>query len=129
MVKSLPDGCRLIALFDSCHSGSALALPYSYDLYGWEEEAQAHRVAKLIRADVILWSICKDDQNSADTFEKDGAIGAMNYAFLTAIARSPHLSQTYQQLLISTGREIFIITPILALIPRHQDKFCTTNTS
>ena len=30
MVKSLPAGCRLTAIFDSCHSGSALDLPYLY---------------------------------------------------------------------------------------------------
>jgi hypothetical protein len=28
MVKPLPAGCRLTAIFDSCHSGSALDLPY-----------------------------------------------------------------------------------------------------
>ncbi|KAI0342819.1 hypothetical protein BDW22DRAFT_1428962 [Trametopsis cervina] len=30
MVKDLPRGCRLTAIFDSCHSGSALDLPYTY---------------------------------------------------------------------------------------------------
>jgi len=30
MVKSLPPGCRLTAVFDCCHSGSALDLPYEY---------------------------------------------------------------------------------------------------
>jgi hypothetical protein len=32
MVRPLPAGCRLTALFDSscCHSGSALDLPYEY---------------------------------------------------------------------------------------------------
>ncbi|KAJ1307879.1 hypothetical protein OPQ81_001959 [Rhizoctonia solani] len=34
MVKPLPDGCRLTAIFDSCHSGSALDLPYIYSTEG-----------------------------------------------------------------------------------------------
>ncbi|KAG5652122.1 Ca(2+)-dependent cysteine protease, partial [Sphagnurus paluster] len=34
MVKSLPAGCRLTAIFDSCHSGSALDLPYLYSTEG-----------------------------------------------------------------------------------------------
>jgi hypothetical protein len=34
MVKSLPAGCRLTAIFDSCHSGSALDLPYIYSTEG-----------------------------------------------------------------------------------------------
>ncbi|KAL0954485.1 hypothetical protein HGRIS_003453 [Hohenbuehelia grisea] len=34
MVKPLPPGCRLTAIFDSCHSGSALDLPYIYSTEG-----------------------------------------------------------------------------------------------
>jgi metacaspase-1 len=30
MVHPLPVGCRLTAIFDCCHSGSALSLPYEY---------------------------------------------------------------------------------------------------
>jgi hypothetical protein len=30
MVKPLPPGCRFTAVFDCCHSGSALDLPYEY---------------------------------------------------------------------------------------------------
>ncbi|KAH7884322.1 peptidase C14, caspase domain-containing protein [Phlebopus sp. FC_14] len=34
MVKNLPAGCRLTAIFDSCHSGSVLDLPYIYSTEG-----------------------------------------------------------------------------------------------
>ncbi|KAF8071909.1 peptidase C14, caspase domain-containing protein, partial [Lyophyllum atratum] len=34
MVKPLPAGCRLTTIFDSCHSGSALDLPYIYSTEG-----------------------------------------------------------------------------------------------
>ncbi|QRV92286.1 ICE-like protease (caspase) p20 domain protein [Ceratobasidium sp. AG-Ba] len=34
MVRPLPPGCRLTAIFDSCHSGSALDLPYVYSTEG-----------------------------------------------------------------------------------------------
>ncbi|KAI9271332.1 caspase domain-containing protein [Sporodiniella umbellata] len=34
MVRSLPRGCRLTAIFDSCHSGTALDLPYVYSTQG-----------------------------------------------------------------------------------------------
>ncbi|KAG8997692.1 Ca(2+)-dependent cysteine protease [Tulasnella sp. 427] len=34
MVRPLPEGCRLTAIFDSCHSGSALDLPYIYSTEG-----------------------------------------------------------------------------------------------
>lgn len=34
MVRPLPPGCRLTALYDSCHSGTALDLPYVYSTEG-----------------------------------------------------------------------------------------------
>lgn len=34
MVKRLVTGCRLTAIFDSCHSGTALDLPYVYSTQG-----------------------------------------------------------------------------------------------
>ncbi|KZV90872.1 peptidase C14 [Exidia glandulosa HHB12029] len=34
MVQPLPPGCRLTAIFDCCHSGSALDLPYIYSTEG-----------------------------------------------------------------------------------------------
>ncbi|KAI6155280.1 peptidase C14, caspase domain-containing protein [Pisolithus tinctorius] len=34
MVRPLPPGCRITAIFDSCHSGSALDLPYVYSTEG-----------------------------------------------------------------------------------------------
>ncbi|KAJ8520069.1 hypothetical protein ONZ45_g3096 [Pleurotus djamor] len=34
MVKPLPPGCRLTAIYDSCHSGTALDLPYVYSTEG-----------------------------------------------------------------------------------------------
>ncbi|TFK75218.1 hypothetical protein BDN72DRAFT_892560 [Pluteus cervinus] len=38
MVQSLPPGCRLTAIYDSCHSGSALDLPYIYSTEGKVKE-------------------------------------------------------------------------------------------
>lgn len=38
MVRPLPSGCRLTALFDSCHSGTALDLPYVYSTKGVVKE-------------------------------------------------------------------------------------------
>ena len=33
-MRQLPSGARLTAIFDSCHSATALDLPYIYDCYG-----------------------------------------------------------------------------------------------
>ncbi|KAF8839756.1 hypothetical protein BDN67DRAFT_904957 [Paxillus ammoniavirescens] len=110
MVKPLPQGCRLTAIFDSCHSGTALDLPYIYHTNGrlrskkgvtdraWER--------KKSRADVVAFAACDDDQKSADTVRRGVAVGAMSYV----TRYSPYITaqrptQSYQELLHSL-REI-----------------------
>ncbi|OSC98894.1 hypothetical protein PYCCODRAFT_1438875 [Trametes coccinea BRFM310] len=102
MVKPLPPGCRLTALFDSCHSGSVLDLPYLYHsdgrVKGSQVTARWHDY-KSTPADVISWSGCKDSQTSADTWERGVATGAMSHAFVSSLTQNP--KQSYQELLRS----------------------------
>ncbi|KAM5543969.1 hypothetical protein V8D89_002586 [Ganoderma adspersum] len=102
LVQKLPSGCRLTALFDSCHSGSVLDLPYLYSSDGKAKGSQVSRKwieRKSTPADVISWSGCKDSQTSADTWEAGVATGAMSYAFINSLKQNPN--QTYQELLRS----------------------------
>ncbi|KIJ60130.1 hypothetical protein HYDPIDRAFT_117596 [Hydnomerulius pinastri MD-312] len=106
MVKPLPRGCRLTAIFDSCHSGTALDLPYIYHSDGrlkGKHISDSARAQKATESDVISFSACRDDQTSADTFQGGVAVGAMSYAFVTALKKKP--KQSYQELLRSV-REI-----------------------
>ncbi|KAG0695365.1 peptidase C14, caspase domain-containing protein [Suillus ampliporus] len=90
------------AIFDSCHSGTALDLPYVYHsngrLKGSPVIPQA-QVQKATSADVISFSGCRDDQTSADTTQSGMAVGTMSYAFVMSLARKP--IQSYQELLKS----------------------------
>jgi len=100
MVHPLPPGCRLTSVFDSCHSGSVLDLPYVYHASGRLKGSAVTRRFKSERstpADVICWSGCKDSETSADTTEGGTAVGAMSYAFIKVLRRNPKLS--YQDLL------------------------------
>ena len=55
---------KLICVFDCCHSGTALDLPYSYDYKKnkWSHESKSNK----IKCDAILLSGAKDSQEAAD---------------------------------------------------------------
>ncbi|KZT25498.1 hypothetical protein NEOLEDRAFT_1114287 [Neolentinus lepideus HHB14362 ss-1] len=107
LVRPLPPACRLTAVFDSCHSGSILDLPFLYHSDGRVKSAPQvtpqFRKERTSPADVICFSGCTDSQTSADTSEGGVAVGAMSYAFTLSLKRNP--DQSYAQLLRSV-REI-----------------------
>jgi len=140
MVRPLPQGARLTALFDCCNSGTALDLPYFYSTKGLLKEPnllkeasagllsayksytsgdidgvvsqvtnlfnrvsigkdgyEAAKKTKTSPSDVIMFSGCKDDQTSADTFADGQATGAMSHAFVKIMTQTPN--QSYLTLL------------------------------
>lgn len=143
LVKNLPEGVRLTAVFDSCHSGSVLDLAFAYrvdgnldiietDLrkaaFGKALEAGKHYLSgnkkgafmsvrdgvqllllppqknqnqakveqmRVVRADVVQFSGCRDDQTSADANISGSATGAMSYALMDALNKNhDHLTYT-----------------------------------
>merc|ERR1712232_1369201 len=111
LVYPLPNGARLTAIMDCCHSGTGLDLPFDYKLakrsngrYGgnnyvdgrWVEDANpAHS-----RGDVVLFSGCEDSQTSADVVGKHEAGGAMTQSFIAAFEQNPN-GATYPEFLSS----------------------------
>jgi len=95
LVTPLPAGCRLTAVFDSCHSGSILDLNYEFHSNGRVKSspvALASQKAKASPADVVCFSGCKDTQTSADTVQGGVAVGAMSYAYLKVLKANPQIS-------------------------------------
>ncbi|KIJ45173.1 hypothetical protein M422DRAFT_30023 [Sphaerobolus stellatus SS14] len=68
MVKPLPAGCRLTAIFDSCHSGSALDLPYVYSTEGKLKEPNLTLEAWKELMDVMVCTVSGDMKGAMRRF-------------------------------------------------------------
>lgn len=103
MVKPLPTGCRLNALFDSCYSGTVLDLPYVISPkigYLNRHAANSRALTKYPQAHVVLFASCSDFQGSGGVIIRGGEfLGAMSSAFISSLTANP--SQTYLQVLAS----------------------------
>jgi hypothetical protein len=88
----LKPNVSLIALFDSCHSGTILDLKYQYfDSSDYNNFTDNDKTTET-NGNVIMISGCMDSQTSADAFIEQKSQGAMTWAFLNTINYNPKLT-------------------------------------
>jgi len=99
MVKPLPPGCRLTAIFDSCHSGTLLDLSHIYDSNGDVEEFDHPDRLRVLRANssnahVITLSASRDHEVALET----SLGGVLRSAFMDCL-HAYECKVTYRQLI------------------------------
>lgn len=77
LVDVLPAEAVLISVFDCCHSGTILDLPYCKRRGGYRTENK-----NLVKNSVFCISACTDSQTAADTSFDKMPQGALTHAFL-----------------------------------------------
>jgi metacaspase-1 len=86
VVNVLPPGVRLTAVFDCCHSGSIMDLPFNATP---ESQSVDHKTDdnSAIAGSVTMFAGCRDDQTSADAYQGEGTWGgALTYSLSTTLA-------------------------------------------
>ena len=115
LINPLPQGVKLHAIIDACHSGSALNLPYSatvkQDGYPRWESQYAHPQIAVTKGTAggfaVQLGAALDHQTAADTTAMSGntSTGAATFSFIKAIeARGLNLS--YGDLLVEMHRSL-----------------------
>ncbi|XP_065859091.1 metacaspase-1-like [Euphorbia lathyris] len=95
IVRPLPQGVKLHAIVDACHSGTVLDLPFLCRMnrtghYVWEDHRPRSGMWKGTNGgEAVSFSGCDDNQTSADTsaLSKITSTGAMTFCFIQAIER------------------------------------------
>jgi len=83
LVQPLPEGCRLTAIFDSCHSGTVLDLPYTYQCDGNVEVIENDMRKEIFKkAFTIVGSFIQGDQAKIATSLLSLFDGSINFGQL-----------------------------------------------
>eukprot|EP01013_Petalomonas_cantuscygni_P016256 TRINITY_DN3322_c0_g1_i1.p1 TRINITY_DN3322_c0_g1~~TRINITY_DN3322_c0_g1_i1.p1 ORF type:complete len:596 (-),score=114.37 TRINITY_DN3322_c0_g1_i1:54-1796(-) len=124
VVKVLPKGAMLHAMFDACHSGTILDLPYVSDYRGRMFRqgfaTGAHSDLEHLKSDVIMLSAAKDHQQTPDR-SRFGTVrmGLLTYAFLVVMEKARHPSNlTYHQLMAEVQNQLIRAYPPALLAER-----------
>lgn len=86
----LKENVTLIALFDNCHSGTILDLPYHY--FKGEHEMVHHSVYSDTKGTVICLSGCRDDQVAIESYFAGDFNGAMTFNFIQLLKDNSSLT-------------------------------------
>jgi len=104
LVAPLPTGAKLHIIFDCCHSGTGMDLPWNF----LEQDGVWSPVSNEGARDdgcgtVILFSGCRDDQTSADLPEQCGALTKSFSSNLANVTTYAELIEATRQSIIELG--------------------------
>ena len=89
--KNINDS-NLFAVFDSCHSGTGMDLEYNLDITNPMKVVKSGKKLNSTNSKVMFLSGCKDDQSSADAYDKINnkyqSTGALTWGLYTILSQS-----------------------------------------
>lgn len=111
--------CKVILLFDSCHSGTGCDLQYSINYNGGAMTKSVNNMKLIPNANIVMISGCKDDQTSADAYDNMAKqnVGAFTQTLLETLRANDHtidLLPLYSKLCASLYSYGFTQIPVLS---------------
>jgi hypothetical protein len=89
---NLKNDVTLVAMFDSCHSGTMLDLKYNYlDSNNYDKYTENVKVSEC-QGNVIMISGCMDSQTSDEAVIDNKNQGAVTWSFIDCIKKTPNCS-------------------------------------
>jgi hypothetical protein len=89
---NLRNDITIVAMFDSCHSGTMLDLKYNYlDSNNYDNYSENNKVSEC-QGNVIMISGCMDSQTSDEAVIDNKNQGALTWSFLNCIKKTPNCS-------------------------------------
>lgn len=100
-------GARGVVFLDMCHSGSALDLPYSWNLDGDQAELQSDGKFHTNEDDarIVMISGCRDSQTSSDVTSNGRSYGAFTESLLKILQGPTAGTLTWRQLMHALREE------------------------
>lgn len=86
---NLKTNATIIALFDSCHSGTAMDLKWEYDNVKKEFIENANDYQIPIPGNIIMFSSCRESEVSADFYVEYESQGILSYEFIKCVRNNP----------------------------------------
>jgi len=82
---------RVVVVFDCCHSGTCLDLPYTFKTASDIPDLTKPK----LKNNITLISGCRDNQTSADAYIGDKFSGALTKTMLDVLTGNPNISAVY----------------------------------
>lgn len=90
--KNIKKDVTIVALFDSCHSGTMLDLKYNYlDSNNYDNYSENNNVTECV-GNVIMISGCMDNQTSTEAFIDNKPQGVLTRCFIDSLNNNPNSS-------------------------------------
>ena len=91
IIKEISSPCRVIMIFDCCHSGSICDMPWTFEYNGQEINRSQTNTITIVNKQIYVFSGCRDNQTSADSSNTlDQSVGAFSNALVETLRASHH---------------------------------------